>query len=256
MGDGHNLLQQRCDRLRSLHLPGRPLVLPNAWDVASARAVVAAGFPVVATSSGAVAATLGYEDHQGAPAAEMLAAAARIVRGVDVPVTVDAEAGYGMSPPDLTEALLDVGVAGCNLEDTDHATGQLAEPVRHGEWLAAVREAAAGRDYGLVINARVDVFLADRGGRPQHDLVDKAVTRARVYRAAGVDCVFPIFLSEPEAIASFVDAVQAPVNILGVPQAPTVARLAELGVARVSYGSLLHRRAMEEFGTLLTELGQ
>lgn len=230
-------------------------MLPNAWDVPSALAVVAAGFPVVATSSGAVAATLGYEDHEGAPAAEMLAAAARIARAVDVPVTVDAQAGYGMSPADLVEVLLRAGVAGCNLEDTDHATGQLADPERHGEWLAGVREAAAGRDYGLVVNARVDVFLADPGGRQQRELVDEAVTRARLYRAAGVDCVFPIFLSEPDAIASFVKAVQAPVNILGVPQAPTVARLAELGVARVSYGSLLHRRLMEELGALLAGLG-
>ncbi len=231
-------------------------MLPNAWDVASAHAVVAAGFPVVATSSGAVAATLGYEDHEGAPAAEMLAAASRIARAVDVPVTVDAEAGYGMSPPDLIETLLSAGVAGCNLEDTDHATRQLADVERHGEWLAGVREAAASLDYGLVVNARVDVFLVDAGGRQQSDLVDEAVTRARVYRAAGVDCVFPIFLSEPGAIASFVEAVEAPVNILGMPQAPTIARLAELGVARVSYGSLLHRRAMEELGAILTELGR
>src|SRR5215212_1212307 len=98
-------LEARCDLLRSLHVPGRPLVLPNAWDVASARAVVDAGFPVVATTGGGVAATLGYEDHEGAPVDEMLAAAGRIARGVDVPVTVDAEAGYGMRPEELVAAL-------------------------------------------------------------------------------------------------------------------------------------------------------
>ena len=92
-------LRNRCELLRSLHRPGAPLLLPNAWDVATARAVVAAGFPAVATTSGGVAATLGYEDEEGAPADEMLAAAARIARGVEVPVTVDAEAGYGMRPP-------------------------------------------------------------------------------------------------------------------------------------------------------------
>src|SRR5512132_2922659 len=91
-------LQSQCDLLRSLHRPGAPLLLPNAWDVATARAVVAAGFPVVATTSAGVAGTLGYEDHEGAPGAEMLAAAARIARGVDVPVTVDAEGGYGLAP--------------------------------------------------------------------------------------------------------------------------------------------------------------
>src|SRR5262245_39696660 len=114
-------LEGRCRLLRSLHKPGAPLLLPNAWDVATARAVVAAGFPVVATTSGGVAASLGYEDHEGAPPGEMIAAAARIVRGVEVPVTVDAEAGYGMDPAELVAALRSAGAAGCNLEDTNHA---------------------------------------------------------------------------------------------------------------------------------------
>src|SRR5881392_3424133 len=105
-------LQSHCELLRSLHRPGEPLLLPNAWDVATARAVVAAGFPVVATTSAGVAATLGYEDHEGAPAAEMLAAAGRIARGVDVPVTVDAEAGYEMEPAELVAALRQAGAAG------------------------------------------------------------------------------------------------------------------------------------------------
>src|ERR1700754_3780632 len=135
-------LQSRCDRLRSLHRPGDPLLLPNVWDVASAKAVVAAGFPVVATTSAGVAAALGYEDHEGAPADEMLAAAARIARGVEVPVTVDAEAGYGMEPAALVDALRSVGAAGCNLEDTDHAAGSLRDPDRHAEWLAEGRRAA------------------------------------------------------------------------------------------------------------------
>src|SRR5436305_8622886 len=136
-------LQRKCDLLRSLHRPGDPLLLPNAWDVATARAVVAAGFPVVATSSGAVAATLGYEDHEGAPADEMLAAAARIARSVEVPVTVDAEAGYGMKPAELVAALRSVGAAGCNLEDSDYAAGGLRDCDRQAEWLGAVREAAS-----------------------------------------------------------------------------------------------------------------
>src|SRR5437588_10114701 len=114
------MLEEGCQHLRALHVPGRPLVLPNAWDVATARAVVAAGFPVVATTSGGVAATLGYEDQEGAPAEEMFAAAARIARGVEVPVTVDAEAGYGMQPAELVAALASGGAAGCNLEDRDH----------------------------------------------------------------------------------------------------------------------------------------
>src|SRR5881409_439878 len=114
-------LQSRCDLLRSLHRPGDPLLLPNAWDVATARAVVAAGFPVVATTSGGVAAALGYDDHEGAPGDEMLDAAARIARDVEVPVTIDAEAGYGMDPVELAAALHGAGAAGFNLEDSDYS---------------------------------------------------------------------------------------------------------------------------------------
>src|SRR3954453_17147863 len=136
-------MQARCQQLRALHTPGDPLLLPNVWDVATARAVVAAGFPVVATTSGGVAATLGYDDHEGAPAGEMLAAAARIARGVDVPVTVDAEAGYGMEPAELVAALRRIGAAGCNLEDSDYAAGRVRDVDRHAEWLRAVRDAAS-----------------------------------------------------------------------------------------------------------------
>src|SRR3954463_14850779 len=142
-------LESGCDLLRSLHRPGAPLLLPNAWDVATARAVVAAGFPVVATTSGGVAATLGYDDHEGAPPDEMFAAAARIARGVEVPVTVDAEAGYGMEPAELVAALRAAGAAGCNLEDTDHAGGGLQDPGRQADWLRAVRDAASEDGYGL-----------------------------------------------------------------------------------------------------------
>src|SRR3954468_8516959 len=128
-------LQSRCDLLRSLHRPGDPLLLPNARDVATARAVIAAAFPVVATTSAGVAGTLGYEDHEGAPGDAMLAAAARIAAAVEVPVTVDAEAGYGMAPDELVRALRAVGAAGCNLEDTDHTSGTLRDPDEHASWL-------------------------------------------------------------------------------------------------------------------------
>src|SRR6188472_2926864 len=174
-------LQSRCDVLRSLHRPGAPLLLPNAWDVATARAVAAAGFPVVATTSAGVAEALGYEDHEGAPGDEMLAAAARIARGVDVPVSVDAEAGYGMAPAELVAALRSAGAAGCNLEDSDHAAGVLRDPDRHAEWLGAVRQAASKIDYPLVINARVDVFLrpffAGADTQALAELVPEAIQR-------------------------------------------------------------------------------
>jgi len=251
-------LENRCDSLRSLHRPGAPLLLPNAWDVATARAVVAAGFPVVATTSGGVAATLGYEDHEGAPADEMLAAAARIAGGVDVPVTIDAEAGYGMEPAELVDALWNAGAAGCNLEDTDHAAGTLRDLDSHAEWLASVRSAASERSYPLVINARVDVFLrpffADGDHGPQDELVPEALRRATAYAEAGADCVYPLALWEEDALRRFVAESPAPVNVVRVPQMPSVADLSGLGVARISWATLLHREAMEQFDNQLASL--
>jgi 2-methylisocitrate lyase-like PEP mutase family enzyme len=253
-------LQSKCDLLRSLHRPGAPLLLPNVWDVATARAVVAAGFPVVATTSGGVAATLGYEDQEGAPAEEMLAAAARIARGVEVPVTVDAEAGYGMQPAALVAALRDAGAAGCNLEDTDHADGGLRDPGRQSEWLMAVRQAAAADGYQLVINARVDVFLgpllAGAGPGTQEGLVSEALRRANAYLEAGVDCVYPIALWEADALRRFISEVRGPVNVVRLPQTPPLAELSALGVARVSWGPFLHLDAMARFTEQLALLQQ
>jgi 2-methylisocitrate lyase-like PEP mutase family enzyme len=239
-----------CELLRSLHVPGTPVRVLNVWDVASARVVVAAGAPVVGTTSAGVAAALGYEDHQRAPREEMLAAAARISRAAPVPTTVDAEAGYGLAPVELVAALEEVGAAGCNLEDTDHTTGRLREPAEHAQWLRAVRAAASDRGYPLVINARIDVFLTAaqrRDGDKQTALVDDALHRAHAYVEAGADCVFPILLWQPNALAAFLARAQGPVNVLRIPPAPSEAELAELGVARISYGGLLHHEAMEQF---------
>jgi 2-methylisocitrate lyase-like PEP mutase family enzyme len=251
-------LQSLCDLLRSLHRPGDPLLLPNAWDVATARAVVAAGFPVVATTSGGVAGTLGYEDHEGAPGDEMFAAAARIARGVEVPVTVDAEAGYGMEPAELVAALRSVGAAGCNLEDSDYTAGSLRDPDQHAEWLSAVREAASVDGYPLVINARVDVFLhpflAGAGPGTQAALVPEALRRAEAYLEAGVDCVFPITLWEADALRHFTSEVRGLINVVRLPQAPSLAELATLGVARVSWGVLLYRDAIARFEDQLASL--
>jgi 2-methylisocitrate lyase-like PEP mutase family enzyme len=188
----------------------------------------------------------------------MLAAAARITRGVEVPVTIDAEAGYGMDPADLVVRLRDMGAAGCNLEDSDYAADGLRDPDRHAEWLGAVRQAATEAGYPLVINARVDVFLrpflagADPG--TQEELVPDAVRRANAYLEAGVDCVYPITLWEMDALRRFTSEVSGPVNVLRLPQAPSLAELADLGVVRVSWGTLLHWDAMARFNEQLASL--
>ncbi len=188
----------------------------------------------------------------------MLAAAARIVRGVDVPVTVDAEAGYGMESTEVVAALRAIGAAGCNLEDSDYAAGTLRDADGQAEWLRGVRLAASEEGYPLVVNARVDVFLAGflagAGPETQAELVPEAVRRANLYLEAGADCVYPIALSESGALRVFMAEVRGPVNVIRLPQMPSLAALAELGVARVSWATLLFREAMARFDEQLASL--
>lgn len=243
-------LAERAEALRRLHRSSRPLVLPNSWDVASARLVVKSGFPVVATSSGAVAATLGYEDNDSMPVDEAFGVIARITRSVPVPVTADVEAGYGLSPQELVERLLDAGAVGCNIEDTDHHGGaDLVDADENADRLRAVRRAATNAGVHVVLNARVDVLRLEGDRRK---LFEEAVRRARLYVQAGADCVFPIRLTDDELIGEFVRRVEGPVNVVGV-GAPPLARLTELGVARVSFAGFLmnqlygaHERKLSE----------
>jgi 2-methylisocitrate lyase-like PEP mutase family enzyme len=243
-------LDERAEALRRLHTGPRPLVLPNAWDVAGARAVVKAGFPVVATSSGAVAATLGYEDDDSMPVDEAFGVIARITRSVSVPVTADVEAGYRLSPEDLVARLLDTGAVGCNVEDTDHhGGGGLVDAGENAERLRAVRHAATAAGVEIVLNARLDVLRCEGDCR---ELFEEAVRRARLYLQAGADCVLPIRLADDELIGEFVRRVEGPVNVVGA-GAPPLARLAELGVARISFaGSLM----VQLYGTHETRLSE
>ena len=235
--------------LKALHVPGKPLVLPNAWDADTAKLVEAAGFPVVATSSVAVAAALGFADGEQAPADEMFAAAARIAKAVGIPVTVDAESGYGLSGAELAGRLLDAGAVGCNFEDTDHTTGAVRPVAEQVERIAALREAAGD---ALVINARVDSF---RGVDAKDALAD-GIARAKAYLDAGADCVYPIHLGAPDLIAEFVREVGGAVNSAAWPGGPGLAGLAELGVARISLGGGLRQYARKQLGATLAGVAE
>ncbi|MFK4225173.1 isocitrate lyase/phosphoenolpyruvate mutase family protein [Streptomyces sp. NPDC019890] len=224
------------ETFRSLHhdrVPGDPLVLPGPWDAASARVFADAGFPALATPSAGVSASLGYEDGK-TPADEMFAAVARITRVVDVPVSADIEGGYGLPPKELVARLLDTGAVGCNLEDSDAGTKSLKDPQRHADWLAEVRAEAGD---GLFINARVDSFL-----RHVADPAE-AISRARLYVAAGADCVYP-FAVPPEQLPLLRAEIEGPINVAPFPGSPSVAELGRLGATRITFGPFLQQRAV------------
>ncbi|KAB8174252.1 isocitrate lyase/PEP mutase family protein [Microbispora catharanthi] len=246
-------LKAHADRLRELHHADEMLVLPNVWDAASAAIVAEAGFPVVATASAAISAMLGYPDGEGAPWREMFAAAGRVARAVSVPVTMDAEAGYGMDPRELVDRLLEIGVVGCNLEDTDHRAGGLVDAGVHGERLAAIRAVADDAGVPIVINARVDVFLS-QSGAPEEERVAEAIRRGRIYLEAGADCVYPIGVGDERAIATLVAEVPGPINGNTRPGVLDLTKLGELGVARVSYGPRLYREALAALKSSVEEL--
>lgn len=232
-------LQTKAHELRDLHAGPRILVLPNAWDAASARIFEVAGFRAIATTSAGIANSLGYADKQRISGAEMLAMVGRIARAVSVPVTADMEAGYGRTPDEASEtarAVIAAGAVGMNFEDgTDNPKAPLFEISHQAERIKAIREAAASAGVPLVLNARTDVYLAQMGDAAAR--FDHAIRRAHAYRQAGADCLFVPGVRDPEVIARLVREIGGPVNILAGAGTPPVAELERLGVARVSVGS-------------------
>jgi 2-methylisocitrate lyase-like PEP mutase family enzyme len=234
------LLRERAALLRRLHDRTKILVLPNVWDVASARVVEAAGFPAIATGSAGIAAVLGYADGERIPREEMLGMVARIARAVRVPVTADLEAGYG-DAAGTVEAALEAGAVGMNFEDAT-AEGRLVSPEAHAARVAEARAAADRHGVPFVINARTDVYLLRIG--EERDRLAHALERARAYLAAGADCIFVPGVRDADTIGRLAKEIAGPLNILAGPGTPKVATLAALGVARVSAGSGPMRAAL------------
>jgi 2-methylisocitrate lyase-like PEP mutase family enzyme len=241
---------ERATQLRQWHQQPPILVLPNAWDAASARIIEQAGARAIATTSSGVAAALGYADGERMSRDLMIEAIRRIAAAVACPVTADIEAGYG----DTVAAKLDTigrvvaaGAVGINIEDSARgANGEtaLVDVAAQAALIRAIRAAATAEwSVPLVINARVDVYLYGTG--EDGERLAEAVRRAKAYREAGADCVFPIGLSDAPTIGELVRAVGgSPVNILAGPHTPSVPELADLGVARVSVGGGLSRVAL------------
>jgi 2-methylisocitrate lyase-like PEP mutase family enzyme len=232
------------------------LVLPNAWDVASARIFEEVGFPAIATTSAGIAFSLGYPDGQRISREEMIARVARIARAVKVPVTADVEWGYGSTAEEIartTREVIEAGAVGMNLEDTSGNSDQpLLALERVLEKINAVRAAAAATSVPIVLNARTDVYLLE-GGDPDADYAE-AMRRLVAFRDAGADCVFAPGLKDAATIGRLVKDVACPLNILAVPGTPSIAELERLGVARVSVGSGFMRATLGTLRGMAEEL--
>jgi 2-methylisocitrate lyase-like PEP mutase family enzyme len=236
-------LPELAGRLRRLH-EGPLFVLPNAWDAASAKVFGDAGFPAVASASAAVAASRGYPDNDSMRVHDAFDAVATIADAVQVPVSADLEAGYGLEPAELVERLLESGAVGMNLEDTDHhGSRPLLDAEERAAYIGEVKSIGRASGVDLVVNARVDVFAREVGSPESR--MEEAVRRGRLYRAAGADCIYPIGVGADATIQVLVAELGAPVNVLVRPGTPSLARLAALGVARVTFGPGLQRVAMD-----------
>ncbi len=225
--------EEKARLFLELHRTERPLILPNAWDVASARIFEDAGFPALATTSAGVANALGYADGERIPRHEMLEVVARIARAVAVPVTADMEAGYG-DAAGTARGVIEAGAVGFNIEDRNNPANQIAA-------LTSARQACDRHGVSLVINARIDMFLS---GELPADAVNVAAVRLNSYAQSGAQCVFAPGVRDEHTIAALVAAVPHPLNILLTAGSPSIARLRELGVARTTIGSGAMRAAM------------
>jgi methylisocitrate lyase len=232
----------------ALHVRGQPLVLFNAWDAGSARAVADAGAQAIATGSWSVAAAHGFADGENLPRGFAMENLRRIIKAVALPVTVDLESGYGETPEAVgatVAAALAAGAVGCNLEDSFPADGSLRDSAAQVARLAAARRAADAAGVALFINARTDVFFQAPAAAHDAAMVDAALERARAYAAAGASGLFVPGVVAENLIARIADASPLPVNIMAMPGVPSRGRLAELGVARISHGPGPYRGAMQ-----------
>ena len=234
-----------------LHRKGEPLVLYNIWDAGTARAVAAAGAKAIATGSWSVAAANGYPDGEAIPLPRLTEIARSIVDATDLPVTIDFEGGYAVEPDEVARNaahIVDAGAVGINFED-QIVGGTGVHPVgRQADRIRAIRRMAAARGMPFFINARTDLFLKESDAGQHAALVEAAIERGKAYAEAGGSGFFVPGLADPDLIERICEEVSLPVNVMMMPGVPAAATLAELGVARISYGPGPYRAMVDWLG--------
>jgi len=254
--------KEKAKRFLKFHHDREILVLLNSWDIGSSKLIEACGFKAVATTSMGIAASLGYPDSQVIRFSEMIGVVRGIVNSVEVPVTVDIEAGYGKNLKEILESVkqfIETGIAGINIEDSIDLSPVLTDETEFCERISAIRALSESMGFHLVINARTDSFYTS-SGTAQEKLAE-SIRRGNKYHEAVADCIFVQPVWDKETIATLVKEINAPVNILsnpgnaaGVP--PSVSELQEMGVARLSMGSGLMKATLALIKKVADELSQ
>lgn len=244
-------LTQKAEVFLAMHTPGAPVVVPTVWDPWSAEIAADAGFGALTIGSHPVATALGRGDGEDLSLEEMLAHVALITAAVDLPVSADLESGYGATAEQLIDGLLRAGAIGLNLEDTLHSEGgRVRSAAEHGDFIGSVRAAADRTDVHVVINARTDVLHRKYG--PPEDRLDRAIATLQATSAAGADVLYPVGFHDEQTYRRLTSELPRPVNILARPDTSTYSDLAEIGVARISFGPFLQQSLAMYAGELLS----
>lgn len=257
-----HIQKEKADLFLKYHQDKEILVLLNSWDIGSSKLIEACGYKAIATTSMGIAAALGYPDCQVIKLPEMIAATTGIVNAVDVPVTVDIEAGYGNNLEEIIDAvkkIIATGIVGINIEDSIDLNPTLIDEMEFCERISAIRELSGSMGFHLVINARTDSFYVSPGS-PKEKLAE-SIRRGNKYREAGADCIFVQPVSDKEIISTLVKEINAPINILANPtigagSTLSVNELQDVGVARLSLGSGLMKATLALIKKVANELSE
>lgn len=249
----------KAKQLHQLHHSGSILILPNIWDVLGAKLLQDIGYPAIATASASVAYANGYNDGEHIPFPKLLHILKSIAGSVNVPVSADIESGYAANERELaanTRLLIETGITGINIEDTDVQTGSLLPLNVQCTRIQLIKKVALENGVPLFINARTDSFIHEQPFTSPRQLLEETIQRGLAYKAAGADCFYPILANKQEQIQAIVAAVDLPVNVLLTPSSPAIHSLEQLGVARVSLGPGFLKHAVQAMQQLALKLQQ
>jgi 2-methylisocitrate lyase-like PEP mutase family enzyme len=257
-----NIQKVKAEQFLKYHQDKEILVLLNSWDIGSSKLIEACGYKAIATTSMGISASLGYPDCQVIQLSEMINVITGIVNGVQVPVTMDIEAGYGNNLDEIIDSvkkIIATGIVGINIEDSIDLNPELIDGMEFCERISAIRALSDSLGFHLVINARTDSFYTSSGSQQQK--LSESIRRGNKYREAGADCIFVQPVWDKETISTLVKEINAPINILsnpgnaaGIP--PSVGELQDLGVARLSLGSGLMKAALSLIKKVADELSE